>query len=155
MLESPHRGCLCRIVLELCSSFIICTTAVNRLIPPPPSPHRPPEEPSIGSHFSSPDRLPERKHSAISGNSSFPFVLVGAGVSAPELSRGNLGSLRVGPFPRLHSRRVPQRSLILGSPSVAQRSPALLPARRRLMPRADGNTPSSFGGVKGRIPTRP
>lgn len=66
-----------------------------------------------------PVRLPESKHSAVRRNSSFPFVLVG-GCRPPN--RGNLGSLRVGPIPRLHSRRVPQGSLILGSPSVARRS---------------------------------
>lgn len=71
-----------------------------------------------------PVRLPESKHSAVRRNSSFPFVLVaaaGGGGGCRPLNRGNLGSLRLGPIPRLHSRRVPKGSLILGSPSVARR----------------------------------
>lgn len=65
-------------------------------------PRCPPEGPTVGSHFASPDRDRERKHSDVSRNSS--YISGGDRPPPPQSSRGNLGSLRVGPIPRLHSR---------------------------------------------------
>lgn len=50
--------------------------AINRLCLGPTCP---PEGPTVGCHFSSPDRFPERKHLAVSRNSSFPFISAGVG----------------------------------------------------------------------------
>lgn len=75
----------------------ICTWSRGSFVPPAssaarrsaavngvrPAPRCPPEGPTVGSLFSSPDRLPERKHPAVSRISSFLFISVGAVGGAP------------------------------------------------------------------------
>lgn len=61
----------------------------------PLCPGCPPEGPTVGSHFSSPDRDPERKRSAVSRNSAFLFICmemgeVGGGVGPPSQAEGIL-----------------------------------------------------------------
>lgn len=113
ILEWYHSRSLSRSMRELNALCIICCVSQCCHKQGLPCPLHPPERVTVGSHSSSPDRLPERNHLAPSWNGLFQFW------GRPRVKMRKAWLFKSWANSQTFWQHVPQGPLILGSWSVA------------------------------------